>query len=361
MKRTAHGASGEKSPAPPEHHRPGGGFRNPWGDFAPDIPQGFFAWARAHRTTNPRPRDPHPSVFPRASPTFVSPRAPENTLTVTWVGHATFLIQLGGLNILTDPIWSERPSPIPFAGPRRWVPPGARLDALPPIDIVLVSHNHYDHFDSRTARRLAAMHPAARWLTPLGLGALVRRKGARHVQELDWWDEARVATVAVTCTPAQHWSARGFRDRGKSLWCGWTVRAGSQAVYFAGDTAYFPGFREIGERCGPFSVVLLPIGGYEPRWFMRFVHMSPEEAVRAFVELARDDRRSLMVPMHFGTFKMTDEAMDEPPRRLGEAWGEAGLPASQLGILAHGESRLLTVRSGVVSNGARSGDDQIKN
>jgi len=345
MKRRQHRAGGENGAAPPAHHRPGGGFRNPWRDFAPDIPQGFFAWARAHRTTNPRPLDPDPSIFPRASPTFASPRAHDAALTVTWVGHATFLIQIGGLNILTDPIWSERPSPIAFAGPRRWVPPGAPLDALPPIDVVLLSHNHYDHFDSRTARRLARLHPDARWLVPLELGALVRRKGPKHVEELDWWNESRLATVVVTCTPAQHWSARGLRDRGNSLWCGWTMRSGARAVYFAGDTAFFPGFREIGERCGPFDFALLPIGGYEPRWFMRFVHMGPEEAVQAFVELSRGDTHPVMIPMHFGTFKLTDEAMDEPPRRLRAAWIDAGLPARQLGVFAHGESRSLAVRS----------------
>ena len=344
MKRNPQPLTGEKSSVAPDHYRPGGGFRNPWRNFAPDIPQGFFAWARAHRTTKPRPRDPHRSVFPRVSPAFSYPRANANELTVTWIGHATFLIQIGRLNILTDPIWSERPSPIPFAGPRRWVPPGAKLDVLPPIDLILVSHNHYDHLDSRTARSLARLHPDARWLTPLGLGALVRRKGAQNVQELDWWDESQIAGAGVTCTPAQHWSARGFRDRGKSLWCGWTVRAGSQAVYFAGDTAYFPGFSEIRDRCGPFDLALLPIGGYEPRWFMRFVHMSPEEAVQAFAELTRGDGHSLMVPMHFGTFKLTDEAMDEPPRRLRAAWGDVGLPVSQLAILAHGESRSLAVR-----------------
>lgn len=345
MSRSEPGGGGEDTIPPAAHHRPGGGFRNPWRDFAPDIPQGFLAWARAHRTTHPRPRDPDPSVFSRAVPAFSSPRAPAGDLSVTWVGHATFLIQIGGLNVLTDPIWSERPSPIFFAGPRRWVPPGVRFDALPPIDLVLVSHNHYDHFDSRTMRRLAALHPNARWLVPLELGALVRRKGALNVQEMDWWNELQLDNVVITCTPAQHWSARGFRDRGKSLWCGWTVRAGQRAVYFAGDTAYFPGFREISERCGPFDLNLLPIGGYAPRWFMRFVHMSPEEAVRAFRELINGHSRSLMVPMHFGTFKLTDEAMDEPPQRLRAAWIEAGLPASQLGVLAHGETRSLVARS----------------
>lgn len=323
----------------PEHHRSGGGFRNPWREYAPDVPQGFLAWARAHRTTHPRPRDPHPSVFPRALPAFPSPRAHVDALTITWVGHATFLIQIGGLNILTDPVWSERPSPIPFAGPRRWVPPGAELESLPPIDIVLVSHNHYDHFDARSVRRLAALHPGARWLTPLELGAEVQRKGAKQVQELDWWSESRVEPVTVTCTPAQHWSARGLRDRGRSLWCGWSIRCGSRAIYFAGDTAYFPGFRVIANRLGPFDIALLPIGGYEPRWFMRFVHMNPEDAVQAFTELSGKEGQTVMVPMHWGTFKLTDEAMDEPPLRLRTAWRDAKLPDDRLWILAHGESR----------------------
>ncbi|MDQ3520592.1 MAG: MBL fold metallo-hydrolase [Gemmatimonadota bacterium] len=323
----------------PEHHRPGGGFRNPWREYAPDVPQGFFAWARAHRTTYPRPVDPHPSVFRRALPEFPSPREHADVLTITWVGHATFLIQIGGLNILTDPVWSDRLSPMPFAGPRRWVPPGVELESLPPIDIVLVSHNHYDHFDTRSVKRLATLHPGAHWFTPLELGAHVQREGARLVQELDWWSQARVGPVTVTCTPAQHWSARGLRDRGSSLWCGYALRTESRAIYFAGDTAYFPGFREIAERLGPLDIALLPIGGYEPRWFMKFVHMNPEDAVRAFTELSGTGEKTKMVPMHWGTFKLTDEAMDEPPRRLLAAWQEAKLSDDRLWIPAHGESR----------------------
>ena len=322
---------------PPPHHRPGGGFRNPWiGAGAPAL-GGLLKWMLVHRTTRPRPRDPPPSRFPRLQPLFAVPRAAPDRLIVTWVGHSSFLIQVGGLNVVTDPMWSVRASPLSFVGPRRWVPPGIDFAELPPIDLVLLSHNHYDHLDNRTVRRLSAGHPRATWLVPLGLAGFVRRRGARDVSEHDWWQETRVHGALVACTPAQHFSSRSIGDRGATLWCGWAVITETHRVFFAGDTAYHPEFARIAERLGPFDLALLPIGGYEPRWFMRAVHMNPEEAVRAFRDLGGS--RTVMVPMHWGTFKLTDEAMDEPPVRAHAAWREAGLPVERFWLLAHGESR----------------------
>ena len=297
---------------------------------------GLLKWMLVHRTTRPRPKDPDPSVFTRVQPSFVRPRASASQLTVTWVGHASLLIQLNGLNILTDPMWSERASPVQFIGPRRWVPPGIALDDLPPLDVVLQSHNHFDHLDDFTVRQLAQRHRQAFWLTPLGLATFVRKRGARAsaVAELDWWQEHAVDSLRIAATPAMHFSSRSIGDRGDTLWCGFTLTAAGRRVFFAGDTGFHPDFATIGERYGPFDVALLPIGAYEPRWFMRYVHMNPEEAVAAFAAL----NARLMVPIHWGTFKLTDEAMDEPPMRTRIAWRAAGLPEERYRQLAHGET-----------------------
>jgi N-acyl-phosphatidylethanolamine-hydrolysing phospholipase D len=322
----------------PAHHRPGGGFRNPW--VATPLPGigGLLKWFFVHRTTRPRPRDPDPSVFIRANPSFVMPRAPASRITVTWVGHASLLVQIGGLNVLTDPMWSARASPVGFAGPHRWVAPGIPFAELPPIDVVLQSHNHYDHLDDSTVRAVARAHPDATWLVPLGLKPFVHRRGARVIHERDWWETALVGPAQFTCTPAQHFSGRSFGDRGATLWCGWVIAAPDAGrVFFAGDTGYHPEFGLIAERAGPFDVALLPIGAYEPRWFMRYIHMNPEEAVAA----CRDLQARTMVPIHWGTFKLTDEAMDEPPVRARAAWHAAGLPRDGYRQLAHGETLAL--------------------
>ena len=291
-----------------------------------------------HRTTRPRPADPDPSVFARVAPSFKTPRADANQLLVTWIGHSSLLIQIDGVNVLTDPMWSERASPVRFAGPRRWVAPGVSFDDLPPIDVVLQSHNHYDHLDDATVRRLARAHPNATWIFPLKLGAFAKKRGARgEILELDWWQERAVGPLRIAATPAMHFSSRTIGDRGDTLWCGYAITGPGRRVYFAGDTGFHPEFSGVGERYGPFDVALLPIGAYEPRWFMRYLHMNPEEAVDAFRLL---DARA-MVPIHWGTFKLTDEAMDEPPRRAREAWLAAGLPIANYRQLAHGETLTL--------------------
>ncbi len=327
---------------PPPHHRPRG-FRNPWPNAQPSGVAGLFKWMVVDRLTKRRPPDPPPSVFVRTRPSFASPRADTDRLAATWVGHSTFLLQIGGLNVLTDPVWGERASPVSFAGPRRWVPPGIDFDALPPIDVVLQSHDHYDHLDAPTVRRLARRHPAAVWLAPFGLRRWLERRGARSVVELDWWEETRVgeADARATCVPAQHFSGRWIAGRNRTLWCGWALRAGRHALLFAGDTGRHPEFARIAERCGPFDLTLLPIGAYEPRWFMRPVHCDPSDAVDAYAELTRGDsgRRCLLAAMHWGTFKLTDEPLDEPPRRMRAEWRAAGLDDEALWTPMHGETR----------------------
>lgn len=222
------------------------------------------------------------------------------------------------------------------------MPPAVDFADLPPIDIVLLSHNHYDHLDAPTVRQIATAFPNAAWLCPLRLGGFLRARGVRHVVERDWWQTVETPVFSATCTPACHFSARGFRDRGDTLWCGWTIAADDTRVYFAGDTALHPEFGAIASAAGPFDLVMLPIGAYEPRWFMQSVHMNPEDALQAYQALtAGCDARPPCLALHWGTFRLTDEPVDEPPARFGRLWTSAGLPAASNWTLSHGETRIL--------------------
>ncbi|MDP2528998.1 MAG: MBL fold metallo-hydrolase [Candidatus Palauibacterales bacterium] len=341
------------------HRRSDGRFRNPWpGDLRHGFLQ-FLRWSFSRRKLEALFERRDPDLFSTTGPTPPRPRAADGELAVTWLGHASALLQLGPVNVLTDPIWSRRASPVGFAGPLRWVPPPLDLSELPPLDLVLVSHDHYDHLDADTVRRLVRLQPAARWIVPLGVAELLSRWGVRRARELDWWEdvrqEVRGAPVRVTCTPARHFASRGLFDRNRRLWCGWSMEAGGRRVYFAGDTGYHPEFGAIGGRLGPFDAALLPIGAYEPRWFMRPVHMSPEEAVQAWHDLSagKEERAGALVPVHWGTFRLTDEPMEDPPARLRRAWDDARAPGS-LWLLQHGETRRLPPgsRTGAAGAGA---------
>lgn len=301
-------------------------------------------------TTGHRPPRPEPSELPLATPGVAVPVVGDDGLRVTWIGHASTLIQLPGLNLLTDPVWSERCSPFPFVGPRRFVPPPLALDALPPIHAVLLSHDHYDHLDRATVRALhGRFGDDLAWVTPLGYRAWFASLGIRHVLECDWWEGSelpggRFRAVAV---PARHWTRRRPLGTNKRLWCGWAVvpTAGKPEgvspgsplprIWFAGDSGYCPAFMEIGERLGPFDVSLVPIGAYEPRWFMGPAHMNPEEAVQAYRDAGG---RGALVPIHWGTFQLTFEPPLEPPVRVRSAWTEAGLSETDLHVLGHGET-----------------------
>jgi N-acyl-phosphatidylethanolamine-hydrolysing phospholipase D len=241
---------------------------------------------------------------------FLRENARHSVPTVTWIGHSTVLVQMDGVTFLTDPIWSERASPFSFAGPKRYVAPGVAFDALPPIDFVVVSHSHYDHADVPTLVRLA--QTGARILVPLKLGGLLRAEGITAIDELDWWEHRTFGRVTVHCVPAQHWSARSLIDRNETLWSGWAAVGPTRRFYFAGDTGYFAGFAEIGDRLGPFDMAALPIGAYEPAAMMRGHHLNPEEAVQAGVDV----QAGRMLGIHYGTFDLTDEPLDEPPRRF---------------------------------------------
>ena len=248
---------------------------------------------------------------------------------------------MGSTNLLFDPIWSGRASPVGFAGPKRFVPPGVPFESLPPIDLVLLSHDHYDHLDRATVRMITRLHPAAEWIAPLEVGSWLRKRGANVIAELDWWQNVHVRGLDVTCTPAQHFAGRRLGNRDSTLWCGWTIRSKERAIYFAGDTGRHPEFGAIARRLGPFDAAFFPIGAYDPRWFMQPVHMAPEEAVSAYAELAAEnaDRLCSFVAMHWGTFKLTDEPMDEPPALTRVAWTEADLDPGLLWIPHRGETR----------------------
>lgn len=219
--------------------------------------------------------------------------------------------------------------------------PAVGFAALPPVDVVLLSHNHYDHLDTPTLRGIASDHQDAMWVVPVGLTGTVRRCGGSRVVELDWWQEHRVGDLRIGCAPAQHFSGRGLHDRDRTLWCSWALRTEASSLYFGADSGLHPEYRAIGERFGPFEIVALPIGAYEPRWFMRPVHMNPEDAVQAYRDLVSPPAHGApaLVPIHWGTFKLTDEPVDEPPVRVRAAWEAAGLSPDRLWVLAHGETR----------------------
>jgi L-ascorbate metabolism protein UlaG (beta-lactamase superfamily) len=258
-------------------------------------------------------------------------RVPADGLRVTFVGHSTALLQTGGLNVLTDPVWSGRASPLAWAGPRRRRPPGLRFEDLPPIDLVLLSHNHYDHLDLPTLRRLAREH-GPHIVAGLGNGRLLAAAGVGPVQEMDWWEETAVpGGRTVACVPARHFSGRGLCDRNATLWCGYALPGPGGVVYFAGDTGFGRHFEEIARRWGPPRLALLPIGAYLPRWFMGPVHLSPADALRAHRIL--EARTSL--GLHFGTFRIADDADGQA---LAELRAEGGGQAD-FWVLGYGEGR----------------------
>jgi L-ascorbate metabolism protein UlaG (beta-lactamase superfamily) len=235
-------------------------------------------------------------------------------LRATFVNHSTVLLQTGGLNILTDPVWSRRASPVQFAGPQRHRAPGIRFEDLPPIRCLLISHNHYDHFDLPTLKRIAAAHRSVVFC-PLRLAAPLRRLGFADVHELDWWQSQSWHGMRVHCVPAQHFSARTPFDRNRTLWCGWLLESPHGSIYFAGDTGFCNVFSALRNRFGSIRLALLPIGAFEPEWFMGPIHMTPEQAVEAQEILGA----STAMGIHFGTFALADDGETAPVERLQQA------------------------------------------
>lgn len=254
------------------------------------------------------------------------PPAPGEGARITWLGHSSFLVQLDGVSILVDPVLGDRMGPGGVVG--RNVPPALRTAELPRIDLSLVSHDHWDHMDVPTLREVGA--PV---LAGLDTDGPLAREKLQH-RGLRWWESVRYRGVTITFVPAQHFSGRGLGNRDRTLWGGWVIQGSSATLYHAGDTASFSGFREIGRRFPDIDVAMLPIGAYDPRWFMQSVHVDPEQALQAFAELGA----RTFVAMHWGTFKQADEPLDEPPVRLEAERVRLGLPAGRVRILAVGET-----------------------
>lgn len=325
-----HGTMEAAEQLAPADHFDGERFFNPHSPHGKSL-EDLRRWRRTRR------KEPWPEYI--EDPPFPPPRrAAPDCISATFIGHSTFLLQIGGVCVLTDPIWSKRCSPVAFAGPRRVRRPGQSLDALPAVDLLLVTHNHYDHMDLPTLRRVRR-----RWAPPtvtgLGNARHLAKAGIRSAVELDWWESTERAGARITYVPAQHFSSRGLYDRNRCLWGGFVVEAGGAAVYFAGDSGYCPHFAEIALRFPRIDLALLPIGAYEPRWFMHPQHVNPDEAVRAHLDLGA--RHS--VGMHFGTFQLTDEAIDAPVLALQHARATTGVDATEFDVLGFGETREYSV------------------
>jgi L-ascorbate metabolism protein UlaG (beta-lactamase superfamily) len=321
---------------PPSDHFDGYRFFNPGAKAGRSFGD-FLRWQRT------RQRKLWPTwVQNRAQPALPAHLA-RGQIALTFINHITFLLQFRGLNVLTDPVYSQRASPFRELGPKRVRDPGLAFKDLPPIHLVLVTHNHYDHLDVETLLRLEEAH-SPRFVTSLGNRAFLQQFGIRAVDELDWWQSVEVEASAgsdsgpanITLTPAQHWSSRRPRNRNRTLWGGFVIGAGDRQVYFAGDTGYGPHFHDVRERFGRVDVALLPIGAYEPRWFMRDQHMNPEDAVRAHLDLDA----KISVGTHFGCFQLTDEGIDDPPLELAAARERHGVSPGAFQILETGETRL---------------------
>jgi len=315
---------------PPSDHFDGERFFLPGGRSTDKSRRELLRWRFQSRELPKWPSD-YPSPRRDRPP----PRVHGAALRVSFVGHATFLIQTQGVNLLVDPVWSQRASPLRFAGPKRVNAPGIAFDDLPPLDAILLTHNHYDHMDMATLTRLAHERPCP-IITPLGNDTILRNAITKvDARAYDWDDVVRIGDLAVHLVPAQHWSARGLFDRRMALWCGFVIGAAAGNIYVCGDTGYGDGrlFREIFLKHGGMRLALLPIGAYEPRWFMREQHVDPEEAVRIFQDV--DAQNAL--GCHWGTFRLTDEAIDEPPKRLAVALERAGIAPERFRAARPGE------------------------
>jgi N-acyl-phosphatidylethanolamine-hydrolysing phospholipase D len=364
------------------HHRPNG-FQDNYVEFKPknfftDVLLGWQipSWFKG---LPPAPEAPPPVVAPDLA-FIASNTGTQARPAATFIGHATVLVQVptanGSLNVLTDPVFGERASPVSFAGPKRFQPPGVALKDLPRIDLVLISHNHYDHLDEDSVKALNAQAGGPPlFVVPLGIKPWLAERGVTNAVELDWWDSVTLPAtpsaasaqplvqrngagiaagassdaVQVFLTPAQHWSARGLGDRMKTLWGGFALLSPKLHVFYSGDTGYSKDFTDIQARLAPrqadaqgggFDLALLPVGAYEPRWFMKDQHVNPDESVRIHRELHA--RRSLGV--HWGTFSLTDEALDQPPKDLAAARKAQGVADDAFFTLAIGETRKLPAR-----------------
>lgn len=314
---------------PEKPHRGKKGFLNNY-DNTP--PQGFWKWQWERRMGPSKPKEDFNPEVVKTDTIFLKENSSRNTL--TWMGHSSMLLQLGGQNILLDPMFSERASPVSFAGPKRLSALPFGIDQLPRIDVIAISHSHYDHLDLPTLKQVAKIHKEARFFVPLGVKSLLEGEGIGNVQEFDWWENQQINNLTITFVPVQHWSARGLFDRNQTLWGGWHIQTEPFRFLYAGDTGYSKDFLDIKERLGPVDFAAIPIGAYEPRWFMKRQHTNPQEAILIHKDLS--SKRSIGV--HWGTFQMGDEAMWAPARDLEIAKEELKILENEFKVLKHGET-----------------------
>lgn len=347
----------DASSAKPHHTQEG--FKN---NYIGTVDKGWgelFRWQLERRQQGlPRPPD-APTPRQTSNLTRISAyqadfaHQPSLAPAITWVGHASMLVQAGGLNVLTDPMFSQRASPIQLVGPVRAQPPGLALSDLPPIDVVVISHNHYDHLDRQSvveiARRSQAAGTRTLFLVPLGLRSWFNDLGLTHTREMDWWDSHTERGVTFHFTPTQHWSARGIGDRSRTLWGGWAAMSTDLHWYFAGDTGYSKDFVDTAARFAPlhtvdqgggFDLAMIPLGAYQPRWFLAEQHVNPEEAVQIHLDL----KAQRSVGIHWGTFEISDESLDQPPKDLATARAARKLAPDDFSVMAIGETRTLPTR-----------------
>ncbi|MBN8705503.1 MAG: MBL fold metallo-hydrolase [Bacteroidetes bacterium] len=326
---------GAQEPASPKKHHIEGGFTNNYYHLDKGFSDVTKWWWE--RTT------PEPKFFPLAKndPAFLKSNKTEPT--ITWVGHSTFLIQIDGINILTDPHFTERASPVSFAGPKRYTQPGLSLDDLPQIDFVIISHDHYDHLDLTTVKALFDRQPENPpvFFTGLKVKARFEAEGITSAQEYDWWESTEIKGFNLHCVPVQHFSGRSLTDRNSTLWCGWIIERNGYQIFFGGDTGYSKDFKDIHDKFGDMDLSLIPVGAYDPRWFMASHHVNPEEAI----QIHRDLNSKLSIGMHWGTFILTDEPVDEPPVRLAKGMQAIGPDSASFTVMQHGETRILNLNT----------------
>jgi L-ascorbate metabolism protein UlaG (beta-lactamase superfamily) len=325
------GVGTEPLPGQPAHHVDGG-FRNT--DPGVGRPDAWTRWSFLARRVWASIASPRTFELPRVGNDGQALRARVANPSVTWVGHSTLLVQLDGLNILTDPHWGERASPLSWAGPKRMSAPGLAFENLPEIHVVLISHDHYDHLDLGTVQRLAKAHNPL-FLVPLRMKEWFRDNGMLRVVELDWWQIHGFGGVEFVGLPAQHFSQRTPWDRDRRLWASWGVIGKKRRLYFGGDTGYFSGFKEIGERYGPFDLAAIAIGAYLPPEIMRFSHTTPEQTVQAF----EDVKGRVLLGIHWGTFDLAEEPLEDPPTRMLADARRRGIDPNRTWIMKIGETR----------------------